>query len=64
MTTTKYAVNWDNGASACGTFPDRFATEEEAQACRQRLTERFPGSEDVWMVRRDIVMQEFGDGVD
>jgi len=31
MTTTKYAVNWDNGASACGTFPDRFATEEEAE---------------------------------
>ena len=30
--TTKYAVNWDNGGSACGTFPNRFNTEEEAEA--------------------------------
>lgn len=29
---TKFAVYWDNGASACGTFPDRFDTHEEAQA--------------------------------
>jgi len=29
---TKYAVNWDNGASACGTFPYRFDTEAEAEA--------------------------------
>lgn len=28
---TKYAVNWDNGGSACGTFPDRFDTWEEAE---------------------------------
>mgnify|MGYP006295388319 CR=1 FL=1 len=27
-----WLVNWDNGANACGTFPFRFATEEEAQA--------------------------------
>lgn len=29
---TKYAVNWDNGAEACGTFPERFDTYEEAEA--------------------------------
>ena len=29
---TKYAVNWDNGAEACGTFPERFDTEEAAEA--------------------------------
>jgi len=28
---TKYAVNWDNGASDCGTFKERFDTEAEAQ---------------------------------
>jgi hypothetical protein len=42
----------------------RFATEEEAEACRRELIRRFPGSEDVWMVRRDIAMQEFGGGED
>jgi len=29
---TRYAVNWDNGASACGTFAERFDTQAEAQA--------------------------------
>jgi len=29
--TTKYAVNWDNGAESCGTFPYRFDTEAEAE---------------------------------
>jgi hypothetical protein len=42
----------------------RFATEDEAEAGRRHLVERFPGSDDVWMVRRDIVMQEFGNGED
>lgn len=26
-----WRVVWDNGASACGTFPDRFDSEEEAE---------------------------------
>ena len=26
-----YKVNWDNGASACGTFPYEFETEEDAE---------------------------------
>ena len=29
--TTKYVVNWDNGASDCGTIPGSFDTEAEAQ---------------------------------
>lgn len=29
---TKFAVSWDNGASACGTFPWRFDTEADAEA--------------------------------
>ena len=29
---TRFAVNYDNGASDAGTFSDRFDTEEEAQA--------------------------------
>lgn len=28
---TVYRVYWDNGAHACGTFPQTFATEKEAQ---------------------------------
>lgn len=28
----KYRVNWDNGASACGTFSEVFDTYEEADA--------------------------------
>ena len=27
----KYAVNWDNGNGACGTFPERFDAEAEAE---------------------------------
>jgi hypothetical protein len=27
----KYKVNWDNGESACGTFPQVFDTEDDAQ---------------------------------
>lgn len=32
MTKLKYAINWDNGSNACGTFPQRFDTESEAEA--------------------------------
>ena len=28
---TTYRVNWDNGASACGTFPDVFDSYEDAE---------------------------------
>jgi hypothetical protein len=30
-TKPKYAVYWDNGNHACGTFPERYDTEEEAE---------------------------------
>jgi hypothetical protein len=37
----------------------RFATAEEAEAARQRLIRRFPGSEDVWIIDREISAQDF-----
>ena len=32
----------------------RFATEEEAEACRQRLIHQLPGSEPVWVITKEI----------
>lgn len=32
----------------------RFAALEEAEACRQRLTRRLPGSEKTWSIAQDI----------
>jgi hypothetical protein len=32
----------------------RFATEEEAEAARQRLAERLPNSEPVWVVTKEV----------
>ena len=32
----------------------RFATEEEAEAARQRLIVAVPGSDEVWVVTRDV----------
>jgi hypothetical protein len=40
---TKYQVNWDNGGSACGTFPDVFNTRAEAQEFA-----------DVWAAERNL----------
>jgi hypothetical protein len=52
----------DEGASAL-LSPDapqlRFATEEEAQAARRRLIRRFPGSEEVWLLTRDLPAADF-----
>lgn len=31
----------------------RFATEEEAEACRQRLIRHLPGSEPIWVIAKD-----------
>ena len=36
----------------------RFATEVEAEAARQRLINRFPGTEDVWIIDRDVTSQD------
>lgn len=38
----------------------RFASREEAEACRQRLVQRLPNSENVWVTNREIVAQDFG----
>ena len=32
----------------------RFATEEEAEACRRRLIRRLPGSDPVWVVTKEV----------
>jgi hypothetical protein len=32
----------------------RFATEQEAEACKQRLIRRLPGSDPVWLVSQDV----------
>ncbi len=42
----------------------RFATGEEAEAARQRLIQRFPGSEDVWIIDREITAQDFAKAQD
>jgi hypothetical protein len=36
-----------------------FATKDEAEACRQRLLRRFPGTEDVWIINREHTAQDF-----
>ena len=32
----------------------RFATEEEAEACRQRLIRQLPESEPVWVIAKEV----------
>jgi hypothetical protein len=32
----------------------RFGTEQEASACRQRLIERLPASEPIWLIHRQV----------
>ncbi len=32
-----YKVYWDNGAGACGTFPDVYTTEAEAEAAAEAI---------------------------
>lgn len=33
-----WLINWDNGADACGTFPFKFDSEEDAKAYGDSLT--------------------------
>jgi hypothetical protein len=37
----------------------RFTTEEEAQAARQRLIRKFPGSDDVWLIHREAAAHDY-----
>jgi hypothetical protein len=39
-------------------FQLRFATSDEAEACRQRLIKRLPKSDDVWMVAKELTVQD------
>jgi hypothetical protein len=49
----KYAVNWDNGGSACGTFQERFDTEEEAQTFADQWA-RERNMEDLGMTESEV----------
>lgn len=56
---------WDamkeEGASelfGSGILQLRFATREEAEACRNRLIRRLPGSEDVWVISVEVSVQD------
>src|SRR5262245_56164255 len=42
----------------------RFATREEAEACRQRLIERLPQSEPIWLINRELTARDFVDSPD
>lgn len=38
----------------------RFPTADAAEACRKRLIERLPHSDEIWLVSREITAQDFG----
>jgi hypothetical protein len=40
------------------------ATQEEAEASRKRLIERFPGTEEVWLINREIVPSDYAPSED
>lgn len=42
----------------------RFATEEEANACRARLIARLPQSDDVWLITREFAAHEYASADD
>jgi hypothetical protein len=42
----------------------RLATREEAEACRQRLIHRLPGSDEIWIISREIMLQDFANAQD
>jgi hypothetical protein len=42
----------------------RFATDDDAEASRQRLIRRLPGSDDVWMVTCEITAQDIAKASD
>ena len=37
----------------------RFATRDEAEACRQRLIEKLPASEPIWIISRDVHVHDY-----
>jgi hypothetical protein len=40
----------------------RFATQEEAEAAVRRLVQRLPKSEPIWIIHREIIAQDSGQG--
>jgi hypothetical protein len=48
-----YYVNWDNGSEACGTFPQAFDTEAEAQAFADHWAEE-RNLEDLGLTSEDV----------
>jgi hypothetical protein len=42
----------------------RFATEEEVEAARRRLIERFQGSDEVWIIEREMSADDFAQAQD
>ncbi len=40
------------------------ATQEQAETSRRRLIARFPGSDDVWIINREITADDFATGQD
>jgi hypothetical protein len=38
----------------------RFPTEESAEACQKRLVKSLPGSDEIWIVSREITAHDFG----
>ncbi len=48
-----YAINWDNGGEACGTFPQRFDNEPDAEAWAENWA-RERNLEDLGMSDADV----------
>jgi hypothetical protein len=42
----------------------RFATQEEAEAARHRLSQRLPGSEPIWLINRELMTQDLAQAPD
>lgn len=42
----------------------RFPTRDAAEASLKRLSENLPGSEDVWVINRDVTIHDYGQGHD
>lgn len=56
------AAMLEQGASRLNEEDDlqlRFATREEAEACRERLIEKLPESAPIWIISRDIHVHDY-----
>jgi hypothetical protein len=56
------AAMLEQGASALGEGDGpqlRFATREEAEACRRRLIKKLPDSAPIWIISRDVHVHDY-----